>query len=132
MDTPLPELPVDPEVIEMLASLQEPGEPDLVVELVTLFLRDTPERLRDLREQPLEPGRAVRVAHAVKGSAGNLGAGLLQERASQLEQAGHRGESPAALAMLAEAVYAEFSRVEGYLEALVAERTGADASLYGS
>lgn len=129
METPSPQLPVDPEVIEMLASLQEPGEPDLIVELVTLFLRDTPERLRDLRQQPIEPHCAARVAHAVKGSAGNLGASLLQELASELEQAGHRGESPAALAALTDAVYAEFARVEQHLLALVADRTGADGSL---
>jgi len=132
MDTPSSQLPVDPEVIEMLASLQEPGEPDLIVELVTLFLHDTPERLRDLRAQPLEAGRAARVAHAVKGSAGNLGASLLQELAGQLEQAGHRGDSPAALAVLADAVHAEFSRVEHHLLGLVSERTGEDASLHDS
>ncbi len=128
MDTPSPQLPVDPEVIEMLASLQEPGEPDLIVELVALFLRDTPERLRDLRDQPLEASRAARVAHAVKGSAGNLGASLLQELASDLEQAGQRGESAVALAAHADAVFAEFARVEQHLLALVAERTGVDAS----
>ncbi len=127
MDSPSSPVPVDPEIIEMLDSLQEPGEPDLIVELVTLFLRDTPERLRDLRDRPLEAALAARVAHAVKGSAGNLGASLLQERASELEQAGHRGDSPAALAMLTDAVYAEFARVEQHLLALVAVRTGADA-----
>ena len=94
MDTPTPPPPpVDPEVLEMLASLQEPAEPDLVVELVTLFLRDTPERLRELSGRPLEAGHAARVAHSVKGSAGNLGAFALQELASQLEQAGRRGDS---------------------------------------
>lgn len=129
METPIPPPPpVDPEVIEMLASLQEPGEPDLVVELVTLFLRDTPERLRDLHARPLDASQAARVAHAVKGSAGNLGASRLQELASDLEQAGHRGESADGLATLAEAVFTEYARVEQHLQGVLADRTGADSS----
>ena len=126
MDTPPP---VDPEVIEMLASLQEPGEPDLVVELVTLFLRDTPERLRDLRTRPLDASQAARVAHAVKGSAGNLGAVRLQEVAGDLEQAGHRGESADGLATLVEAVFSEYARVEQHLQGILADRTGAGPTL---
>ena len=133
MDTTPPQPPpIDAEVLEMLASLQEPGEPDLLVELVTLFLRDTPSRLRDLSARPLEAGRVVRVAHAVKGSAGNLGAMVLQERASALEQAAHAGGDPVLLAGLADAVQAEYARVEAYLRGVLAERTGADSSKTGN
>lgn len=121
MSSPLPPA-VDSEVIEMLASLQEPGEPDLVVELVSLFLRDTPERLHELVERPLDPTRTARVAHAVKGSAGNLGAQVLQDLASQLEQAGQRGESPAVLHRLVESLELEFRRVEQHLRELLAAR----------
>jgi two-component system chemotaxis response regulator CheY len=125
MDTPQPlPPPVDPEVLDMLASLQEPGEPDLVVELVTLFLRDTPERLRDLRGRPLDAGPVARVAHSVKGSAGNLGASYLQDLAGKLEQAGHRAEPAATLATLAEAVCTEFARVEEHLQGVLRERAG--------
>lgn len=132
MDTPQPQsLPVDPEVLEMLASLQEPDEPDLVVELVTLFLRDTPERLRDLLARPLDAGHVVRVAHAVKGSAGNLGALVLQERASALEQAGHAGGTPELLGSLADALQAEYGRVERHLQGVLAKRLGADSSKTG-
>jgi HPt (histidine-containing phosphotransfer) domain-containing protein len=125
MDTPQPEsVPVDPEVLEMLASLQEPGEPDLLVELVTLFLRDTPERLKDLDVRPLDANHVARVAHAVKGSAGNLGAMVLQECASALEKAAQHDESSARLARLADAVSAEYERVERHLERVLAERRG--------
>jgi HPt (histidine-containing phosphotransfer) domain-containing protein len=121
--TPPSPPPVDPEVLEMLASLQEPGEPDLVAELLTLFLRDTPERLFELRARPLEAGPAARVAHTVKGSAGNLGATQLQERASALEQAGHRGADADVLATLADALDAEYACVEQHLRQLLAERS---------
>ena len=127
MDSPLPPA-VDPEVIEMLASLQEPGEPDLVVELVTLFLRDTPDRLRELEGRPLDPARTARVAHSVKGSAGNLGASHLQELASRLEHAGHVAQPGAELARLADALCTEYVRVEQYLRGVLAERAGPDGA----
>ena len=119
--TPLPP-PVDDEVLEMLASLQEPGEPDLLTELVTLFLRDTPVRLRDLEVRPLEPSATARVAHAVKGSAGNLGATHLQDLASTLEQAGRQGIAADALATMADALCAEYDRVAAYLSSVIAGR----------
>ena len=122
--TPTPP-PVDPGVLDALASLQEPGEPDLLLELVTLFLRDTPERLQDLHARPLDPGHAARVAHAVKGSAGNLGAMVLQERASLLEQAAHRGSDSDVLASLTAALHAEYGRVERHLRAILADRARA-------
>lgn len=116
--------PVDDEVLEMLASLQEPGEADLLTELVTLFLRDTPARLRDLEARPVEASVSARVAHAVKGSAGNLGATHLQELASTLEQAGRQAASPEVLAPLVDALCAEYARVAAYLTAVVDGRAG--------
>ena len=58
----------------------------------------------------------------MKGSAGNLGAMVLQECASELEQAAQRGEDTDALASLADAVRAEYARVERYLQQIVAQR----------
>jgi HPt (histidine-containing phosphotransfer) domain-containing protein len=128
MDTLTPQPPpIDPEVIEMLASLQEPGEPDLVVELVTLFLRDTPQRLEILRARPLEAAATARVAHAVKGSAGNLGATQLQDLASQLEQAGHRGAASEVLVDMADTVFEEYARVERHLQAMLDARIGRES-----
>ena len=115
----------------MLASLQEPGEPDLVAELVTLFLRDTPERLGELAGPSLDAGQVARVAHAIKGSSGNLGAMTLQDVASRLEQAGHRGESADVLARLTGDLQDEYARVEQYLRGVLAERAGTDSALQG-
>lgn len=123
MRTPLPP-PVDDEVLEMLASLQEPGEADLLTELVTLFLRDTPDRLRDLEARPLDPSVSARVAHAVKGSAGNLGATRLQALASSLEEAGREAAGPEALAPMVAALCVEYARVAAYLETVIAGRAG--------
>lgn len=120
--TPLPP-PVDDEVLEMLASLQEPGEPDLLAELVTLFLRDTPARLADLEPRPLAAGPTARVAHAVKGSAGNLGAMHMQDLAARLEQAGHAGAASEVLVPMAEALCTEYTRVAAYLQHVLAQRS---------
>lgn len=123
MPPPLPP-PVDDEVLEMLASLQEPGEADLLTELVTLFLRDTPVRLRELDTRPLDPHVTARVAHAVKGSAGNLGATHLQDLASTLEQAGRQDAAPELLAPMADALCVEYERVAAYLKTVIANRAG--------
>jgi len=102
--------PIDKDVLEMLAELQAPGEPDLVSELVELFLRDTPERLRVLETRPIDAADAVRAAHTVKGSAGNIGAVALQAQAAALEAAGHDGASAETLEALADAVFEEYAR----------------------
>lgn len=117
-------LPVDPEILEILATLQEPGQPDILVELLGLFLRDTPERLRELEMQPLRGAVASRVAHVVKGSAGNLGAAHLQQLAGDLEEAGRREASAGELQRLATGLLAEYTRVAGYLDHVLAARHG--------
>jgi HPt (histidine-containing phosphotransfer) domain-containing protein len=115
--------PVDPEVLQMLADLQEPGEPDLLRELITLFLRDTPERLdalrRALAREDLETtGRA---AHSLKGSAANLGAAGLQTLAASAEAAARNRDQPALSTLLA-SLDAEFAQVRRQLEELLASR----------
>ena len=115
--------PVDPEVLQMLADLQEPGEPDLLRELLTLFLRDTPERLDALTRAlaAADFDTAGRAAHSVKGSAANLGASQLQELASVAEIAARQRDA-AALTPAATAVDAEFTQVRIQLEDLLATR----------
>jgi HPt (histidine-containing phosphotransfer) domain-containing protein len=63
-------------VLATLRELQEEGAPDLLSELVALFLADLPNQLEALR-QAVEAGdisSARRVAHTLKGSCGNMGA----------------------------------------------------------
>jgi CheY-like chemotaxis protein len=87
MDMSLLPPPVDTEVLDMLASLQEPGEPDLLVELVTLFLRDTPERYHTLALHPLHPSSAGPTSYSGEASAGTSAAMRLQESAAAFEMA---------------------------------------------
>jgi HPt (histidine-containing phosphotransfer) domain-containing protein len=87
------------ELIEMRGRQPE-GEPDIISELASLFLRDTPRRLEAML-RALSAGDAeevTRLAHTVKGSSLNLGARRMaslctrleaQGRGRLLEEAGH-------------------------------------------
>jgi HPt (histidine-containing phosphotransfer) domain-containing protein len=116
-------MPVDPETLQMLAELQEPGEPDLLRELITLFLRDTPERMDAARAAlaSLDFETAGRAAHSVKGSAANLGANQLQALAGTAEAAARDQDATALTAALA-ALDEEFARVRAQLERVRATR----------
>lgn len=123
MSAPEPTLPVDPDVLQMLADLQEPGEPDLLRELVTLFLRDTPERLAALEDALAvdDLPTAARAAHSLKGSAANLGAADLQALASTAETHARAGDRQATEADLVQ-LGAEFGRVRVQLEDVLSTR----------
>jgi HPt (histidine-containing phosphotransfer) domain-containing protein len=113
------QLPVDPEVLEMLADLQEPGEPDVLAELLGLFLRDTPERLGVIA-RALDTGdldAVGRAAHSVKGSASNLGAMALQGYAACVEMHARTGDLAATRAEAA-GLADEYRRVREHLESL--------------
>lgn len=93
---------LDPEVIEMLRDLGGEDEPELLAELVAVFLADAPQRLHDM-QQGLAQGDfelLERAAHTLKSSAANLGARLLSEHARELEAAARarRGEGLTELA----------------------------------
>jgi len=89
-------LPVlDPATLDRLRALNEPGEPDIVNELLTLFLDDAPARLAAVAAAQ-EAGDAQglqRGAHGLKGAAANVGALRLQALCHRLEEVGRLGEA---------------------------------------
>ncbi|MEZ5966627.1 MAG: Hpt domain-containing protein [Planctomycetota bacterium] len=64
------------EVIDELLALSEDGDPELLIDLIEMFLADGPTKmnsiLRGIEAQDWE--QVERAAHALKGSSGNLGA----------------------------------------------------------
>ena len=80
--------PVDIAVLNSLADAQEDGEPDLVVELIDLYLADTSRRVASLREAlTTTNGLLLGVAaHALKGSSSTLGANQVAESCGELER----------------------------------------------
>ena len=68
---------------------------DFLVELIDVYLADTPNRLALLR-QAIEGGDAetcVREAHTLKSSSANLGALELSASAKEMEAAGRAGRT---------------------------------------
>ncbi len=112
--------PLDRAVVE---SLRELGGDEMLSELTEVFLEDTSSGLAALKEAS-ETGDAEaieRVAHTLKGSAGNMGAKRMAAICSELQDAGESGDLSGASELLV-GLKAEFERVRPALEA---ERAGA-------
>jgi len=104
---------LDPAVIESLRELTPPGEPDVLNEVLTIFLQEVPPRLERLRTF-LAAGNIVevqRAAHSLKGSAGNIGARALHDICRQVDDKGRAGDL-SGLAPLVAALTLEFDKVE--------------------
>jgi CheY-like chemotaxis protein len=109
--------PLDQSVLAGLRELQEEGEPDILKEVVELFLTDVPPQLAALRGA-VEAGDAhsvEQIAHTLKGSCGNMGAKRIEALCTELEEIGRSGDlraAPARISRLEE----EFRRVRAVFE----------------
>lgn len=108
---------LDREVIAALRELGGDDDPGLFVELVNLFLSDTPERIRALRESldKKDPTMLERAAHALKSSSANLGALGLSALFRDIEAAGREKDLQRAASLVAR-TRPEFERVEAALK----------------
>jgi len=91
-----------------------------VIQLIDIFIAQGRERLtaaeRGVAEGDLPA--VVAAAHALKSSAGNLGAKPLGECAAEIERRGNAGAAVAALAPLVATLGAAFTKACDALEAL--------------
>jgi len=78
---------LDMAVVEELLSLSDDGDPELLLDLIKLFLDDGPAKVQSLLEGLYERDfdKMERAAHSMKGSSGNLGARLLQDTCERLQ-----------------------------------------------
>ncbi len=113
---------VDLGMLRKLRTTQSPGEPDIVTEVIALFLQDAPARVAAIREAVARGDLAVaiRAAHTLKGSAGHLGAKTLAALCSRFEEK-VRGGAPFNVSFAVGAIAEELDRVSA---ALVEERRG--------
>ena len=77
---------LDMSVVEELLSFSDDGDPELLLDLIQMFLDDGPSKV-DAVTQGLAAGdfdKMERAAHSLKGSSGNLGARLLQDTCEQM------------------------------------------------
>jgi PAS domain S-box-containing protein len=120
---PSADVPVlDPDILSELRSLNDDDDPDVLDDMVKMFIQGTPERVARLHEA-IAGGNAERIAftaHNLKGSAGVMGARRLIAVCQQLEDAGRTGQLDPTQAWLAQ-LDCEYERV---CAALVQLRTG--------
>ena len=109
---------LDPEALASLRSLQEEGEPDVLQELVDMFLADAEPRLASLREAVArgDGGTVEKEAHALKGSCANFGAHPMAALCQQLQASGRSGDLADARDLL-ERLDQEYGRVCAALNA---------------
>lgn len=112
---------LDPAVIESLRRLTPPGEPEVLKQVLQLFLEDVPGRIERLRAA-WQAGNAVEVqrsAHSLKGSAGNIGASNLRAVCRLLDEHGTSGNL-SNLPGLVASLDAEYAKVEAEIQRLIA------------
>lgn len=85
---------VSKEVLEQYLELDDPGSKPVYVELIERFLKSSPKKIEALRAQLGERdcNEIYLTAHALKGSAGNVGATQLADTCAELESAGREGK----------------------------------------
>jgi len=78
---------VDPETIEQLRFLEDDDQPNVVAELLTLFIEHAPPKLEALRAAADSGDLTAlkRAAHSLKGSSANIGARGMQQICERLE-----------------------------------------------
>ncbi|MBI4854045.1 MAG: response regulator [Acidobacteria bacterium] len=78
------------EGLKQLAALQDEGEPSLVIELIELFLEDTPKKIALIKQAIIEENakELELSAHALKSSTANLGATQMTAYCQELEKLG--------------------------------------------
>lgn len=83
---------VDPAALDKLRAMRQ-GDSDLVLEVIDLFLQETPERVTALRDgiSRLDYPLIARVAHTIRGSAGHLGAKSLASLCARVEDKARQG-----------------------------------------
>ncbi len=111
---------LDPAVLETLRQLTPPGEPDVLTDVLTLFLQESPRRVEQLRNAYAvgDIQEVQRSAHSLKGSAGNIGAHRLLDVCRQLDEHGKAG-AHAHLGPLVDALGVEFGKVEVEIRRLI-------------
>jgi CheY-like chemotaxis protein/HPt (histidine-containing phosphotransfer) domain-containing protein len=108
---------LDPDVIDSLRELETEDLPGVLAELIDSFVANSDVRIAGLRTTN-DIQTLLRIAHGMKGSAGNFGALNLSQLFAQLERLAAAGDLAASLALVAE-IEAEYARVR---QALLVER----------
>ncbi len=113
---------LDHRVIEELLWFADDGDPELLVDLIQMFLEDGPAKVEAV-STGLASGNfdmAERAAHSLKGSSGSLGAKLVQAICGQIEETTHMRELEASR-LLAPKLELSYAAAEQALKLVLAE-----------
>ena len=107
---------LDRAILQALRELREANQPDPVAELIDLFLQDAAPRLEKIKDSLAQQDKAalLAAAHALKGSASNLGARSLALLCASLEKKAKANDLSDALPLV-ERLHLEFERVRASL-----------------
>lgn len=123
-------LSLDVDRFEALGALQEVGQPDVLAEMVGLFVDETAGWLTDARRAAESGDRVAlgRAAHSLKGACATIGADRMRAQAAGIEEAlaaGRVSEAPSLVDAMAE----EFRHVRALLGSYArGTRGGKDAA----
>ena len=111
---------LDPAVLDTLRQLTPAGEPDVLTEVLKLFLEEVPPRVERLRNAWAQGNieEVHRSAHSLKGSAGNVGARRLHAVCGQLDEVA-KSRDLASVAPLVGELGTEFDKVETEIRRLL-------------
>lgn len=110
---------IEKEIFEKAKEWVDDYGEDFLIELIDVYLDDTPTRLAQL-QRAVDNGDAdtlSREAHTLKSSSANVGAMTLSAIAQRIEQAGRAG-SAASAAIEVREMTAAFAQVQATLQAL--------------
>lgn len=109
---------IDLEQLHSLRELNEPGEPDLVTELIEIFFHQSPITIQAIEEAVTssDSSKVEKMAHKLKGSCANLGAEYMRSLCHQMEKKG-ADDDKEGLAELLEEIKQAYKEVSAVLEA---------------
>lgn len=86
---------IDMQVIENLKEIGGEDDPGLFIELIGIFLQDTPQRMDELRRgvDTHDLKLLERAAHTLKSSCANVGALTLSELCKRMEESARLGRA---------------------------------------
>jgi two-component system, sensor histidine kinase and response regulator len=109
---------LDHEVLDRIRALQRPGGPSVLARLITVYLQDAMTMIDGLGKalQQGDSAGLAEIAHGLKSSSANLGAGRLSAACKDLELKGRAGATDG-LDGLVERVETEFASAKSGLQA---------------
>lgn len=116
---------LDQSVLDELLSFADDGDPELLLDLIQMFLEDGPSKVEAVQKGVASGDfeMAERAAHSLKGSSGNLGAHLVQDVCEQL-QISTRNHELETSRTLAPQLVETYRAAEQALRALLVEYQG--------